>query len=116
MSTGDFDIKQTRDGSWIRLSLSGDLDFTSAQTLEARLEGLRAEGNPVKLDLSEIEFLDSSGLMLLSRAIRKAREAGWTLEIERDVSAMVARRLDIAGLRRLLNEPSQDAPDPGDLD
>jgi len=45
--------------------LAGELDLAGRPAAEEEITALRAEGTDVALDLSELVFLDSSGLRLL---------------------------------------------------
>ena len=44
------------------LRLAGELDLHSAQQLKDAFAGIRSNGRQAKLDLSELTFIDSSGL------------------------------------------------------
>jgi anti-anti-sigma factor len=52
------------------LALAGDLDLATSPELEATVGQLCTEGRELVLDLSELSFIDSTGLL----AILKARE------------------------------------------
>jgi anti-anti-sigma factor len=84
-----FEIHESRIDGWLRLSLTGELDLGSASALEDRLAPLRALRSPVSLDLSRLEFIDSTGIHLLIRTIGDARIKRWDVQIERDVSPQV---------------------------
>jgi anti-sigma B factor antagonist len=63
------------DGS-IRIRPAGELDMSTAPVLEESLTDARATGHRVLVvDLRELEFMDSTGLTLLTR---------WSLGAERD--------------------------------
>jgi anti-anti-sigma factor len=93
--------RQEADGT-VRLTLVGELDLPVAETLTVRLEELRAAGDPVRLDLSQLAFIDSSGLQALLLALTDARWIGWRLEIAREVSPSVARAAQIVGIKQVL--------------
>jgi len=59
--------------------------------LEDRLTSLRALRSPVRLDLSKLDFIDSTGIHLLIRTFGEARLKHWELQIEPDVSPQVMR-------------------------
>jgi|GEM_PF-2547667 len=84
-------IAESRSGEAVRLTLHGELDLVSTRALEDRLTRLRAKRQPVRLDLSRLEFIDSTGLHLLIRSVADARTEGWGFEIEPDVSQPVRR-------------------------
>jgi anti-anti-sigma factor len=86
----------------VRLVVSGELDMAVARMLGARLRMLRKEGYAVRLDLVELQFIDSSGLRELIVAVDEARSDGWQLDIDPHLSASVRRTVDIAGLRSYL--------------
>src|SRR5437588_12615420 len=91
MSHPYFEILENRDHGELRLSLQGELDFASTRVLDDRLPRLRAKKRAVRLDLSKLEFIDSTGLHLLIRSVGDARTNGWRLEIEPELSVTVSR-------------------------
>jgi anti-sigma B factor antagonist len=68
---GQLVIDSRRDGDTLVLSLRGELDLTSAPAFDRELEQVAANG-PTRLviDLSGLDFMDSTGL----RALLQARE------------------------------------------
>ena len=58
----------------VRIALTGELDMAAAPSLERILSGL-ADANVV-LDISDLEYLDSSGLAVLVAAHSRAADAG----------------------------------------
>jgi anti-anti-sigma factor len=72
------DFQTTRNGTVVVIAATGELDLSGAAVLEAELE--RLTGDPelgtLVLDLSGLEFMDSSGLRLVVLADMRAREAG----------------------------------------
>lgn len=62
------------------MTLSGELDASSASGLEEQLLALQGEGAArVVLDLSGLRFVDSAGVSVLVKAKRDADERGDTL-------------------------------------
>jgi anti-anti-sigma factor len=62
----------------LRVALEGDLDLTTAASVEERLIELE-DGDPpdrVVLDLRAVRFIDSTGLSLLINAHSRGRKAG----------------------------------------
>lgn len=47
------------------LALAGELDLATAGSVSAELERLEATGVPLRIDLSELEFIDSTGIAIL---------------------------------------------------
>jgi anti-sigma B factor antagonist len=67
-------ISRLQDGTFV-LSLSGELDVVSVPRFESHL-ALVPPGAAVVVDLSELEFVDSSGLNCLAVCGRRADERG----------------------------------------
>ena len=93
-----FEIREDVTEGCLRLSLIGELDRSSALTLDDRLTRLRVTRSPVRLDLSELQFIDTSGLQLLIRTLGDARIAKWQLQIEPDATPQVTSVLKLAHL------------------
>lgn len=79
------------------LVVCGELDAHTSGLLAVHLDPLPAGAGEVVVDLSGVEFIDSSGLRLLVATHQQATEAGRRLVL-RDPSKVVERLLDIAGL------------------
>jgi anti-anti-sigma factor len=79
----------------------GELDVATAPWLAALLKRLRERRHPVVLDLSEVAFMDSSGLNVLLDAHAAGRRDGWSFSIRR-VSPRVARVARLAGAEEIL--------------
>jgi anti-anti-sigma factor len=105
-----FEIHETRIDGSACLTVTGELDMQSTPTLEARLARFRAVKAPVRLDLSKLEFIDSTGLHMLVRAVGDARIKGWQLRIDPDISQPVRSAFRLVGLDRFL---ARDASSPG---
>jgi anti-sigma B factor antagonist len=86
----------------VRLTLLGNLDLAVAQTLTDRLGELCKAGRHVRLDLSQLAFIDSSGVGALLLALTDARWNAWPLEVDRHVSPSVERAARIVGIARVL--------------
>ena len=102
MTVSDFAILESQDGDWLRLRLTGEFDIASVPVLEARLSRSRTSGVAVRLDLSKLDFIDSTGLHALIRAMNEASADGWRLEIDRDVAAQALRVFELTGVDRLI--------------
>jgi anti-sigma B factor antagonist len=61
-------------GDGVIVWATGDLDLATCSQLERSLSALQMDGRPnIVLDLSEVGFIDSSGLRVLVQAHRQAR-------------------------------------------
>ena len=84
------------------VSLYGELDGENARALED--EFIRIEATSVSrivLDLSELEFIDSTGLAVIVRADTRARNDGHVLRLLRP-RGQVGRAFELSGLDELL--------------
>jgi anti-sigma B factor antagonist len=80
----------------------GQLDISSAPTLQVAIGKLEAQApSLLTVDLSGLEFMDSTGLHLLLEAHQRAVEQGRRLVIVRPPAA-VHRLFDITGTNRVL--------------
>lgn len=104
-SPQSFEISESLDGERLRLALTGELDMLSAPALEHRLAGLRVLRTPVCLDLSQLRFIDSTGLHLLVRTVGDARIKRWQFEIDPDIAPAVMRVLRLVHLDRFVISP-----------
>jgi anti-sigma B factor antagonist len=86
------------------LALSGELDLSTAGSLCVVLHLARREPRPrVLVDLSGLEFCDSSGLRALIGAAQEIVASGGRLAVVvPDGQSAVARLLDVCGLREHL--------------
>jgi anti-anti-sigma factor len=71
-----FDVRHADHPLGAVLTLGGELDLATAPLLQEQLErAIRGEG-AVVIDLSGLQFIDSSGLNVLVRAERQMRASG----------------------------------------
>ena len=94
-----FEIRENLDADGVvRLALVGELDIAVADTVEERLRGLREGERRVRLDLSGLEFVDSSGVRAIVLGLKHARQCGHELDVDRRVSSPVQRMIEIMGI------------------
>lgn len=79
------------------IALSGELDPHTAPLLQREIDGVLTEGTDLVLDLSQLGFVDSSGLRVLISAQHQLADHGGTLVL-RSPSETVRRLLEITGL------------------
>jgi len=90
-----------RDGS-LRLLLVGELDVAVVDLLASRLRELRKEGYSIRLDLSRLTFIDSSGMHQILQQVGDSRRDGWELVLDGPLTTGVARTIDLLGARAFL--------------
>jgi anti-anti-sigma factor len=86
----------------VRLELIGEFDLAVVELVASRLRELRKGGYGVRLDLSRLTFLDSSGVREIIRELGHARDNGWELEVDGPLTEAVARTVDLLGARAFL--------------
>jgi anti-sigma B factor antagonist len=94
VATGSFEVKRV--GSDGQFSLHGELDMATAEHLLAVLEPVVQQGGSLTLDLSELAFLDSSGIHAIHQIGRQLGGRGWVI-ILRSPSPAALRVLEIVG-------------------
>lgn len=93
---------ETREsGDWTILVARGEVDLYTAPRLKEELAGLVTGGRArVAVDLSGVEFLDSTGLGVLISGLKRCREAGGELALA-EPREPVRKVLSITGLDRV---------------
>jgi anti-sigma B factor antagonist len=81
------------------VTIRGEIDLYTAPRLHGELVGLLADGLPARviIDMSGVEFCDSTGMNVLLSCLRRARERGGELEIAAPKPA-VRKILQVTGL------------------
>jgi anti-anti-sigma factor len=109
--TSPFDVTIEESGDTVHVTLLGELDISTANRLEDDLRRVEASSPRVLLlDLSKLDFMDSTGLRLLIGADARARQDGRRLVLIRG-NEMVQRVLRVTRLDERLEIVS----DPGAL-
>ena len=93
---------ETQEGK-LRVWLEGELGHHEAIRLMARLNGLVEDHLPARLelDLSGLEFMDSSGIAVVVQTARECRNLGCTLSVC-GVGKQAMRVLSAAGLQKIV--------------
>ena len=101
--TSGFEMHEKRDERGAaRLSLLGELDLAFAEHLGTRLEQLARGHTTVFLDLSQLQFIDSTGLEILITHFNQASHNGWEFRIEPNLTNQVRRVIELTGLDRII--------------
>ena len=76
MTILEVDCNEPQDGL-VQVSLRGELDLSTVGRVQDELQRVEGNGPPVlALDLSQLSFLDSTGLRCVVRADERAKESG----------------------------------------
>ncbi len=94
----NIDFKSDEDGARLLFKLRGSLDLATAPTVRAALSEATEKGtHDLVVDLTQLEFLDSTGLGVLIGAHRRAAEHGGSLRLVVP-EGPILRLLNITGL------------------
>jgi anti-sigma B factor antagonist len=100
---GDLMVETATNNNAVTVSLVGELDIRSAPDLEQRLAAAQAsDARRVVVDMSGLQFIDSTGLRVLLSAKRRADVDGGELLIH-NAQSQVRRLFEIAGILDLLS-------------
>ncbi len=97
MSVGELHVMD--DAAWPVARLSGAVDLSNVDDLGLRLErsvSNRALG--LVLDLSDVTYLDSTGLRLIYRLVRQLGDRQQSLHLVVPQTSRIARVLQLAGV------------------
>ena len=97
-STGFQILEAPEQDGRLRLTLLGELDLVSGEVLERRLEELRRERRSVVMDLSRLEFMDSTGLRIMIGSLTSAGANGWGFSIDPNVAPQAERLFKMSSL------------------
>jgi anti-anti-sigma factor len=98
MHSASFELEHLRKGATSRLVLRGELDLSAAPRLREALAEAEAHGSrQIIVDLSRLQFVDSSGVHAFVAAGAAARANGHALTFVHG-PAQVQRVLELSGL------------------
>lgn len=104
----EFKIAHRATEEGVTLKVVGELDLATAPVLTEGVERLRRGATVLTLDLSDLGFMDSTGLRLLIELDRRATREGWKLVLIRPREETAAAVLKATGADSAL--PFEDAP------
>lgn len=103
------DVRCHRSGDDALVEVSGELDGATAPELDQHLMGV-SDAPRVVVDLQQVTFMDSHGLVLLVSALENARTAAGRAMVLRSPSKSVRRVFDLCGIDRVFDaEPTRTA-------
>ena len=99
---GQLTLRSQREGDVHTITLTGEMDLSNAAEVERELQQAEAtDVGTIVIDLSGLEFMDSTGIRLLIAADARSRADSCRLMLTRP-PAQVFRVLCIAGIDELL--------------
>jgi anti-anti-sigma factor len=98
-SGAEFRVESRRVGSYHELELIGELDISTAPILEEAIDKMSPIPDHIKVDMSQLDFIDSVGLRLLLRSSELVAGRIWL----KGPTPFVAKVFKIAGVSDLFN-------------
>jgi anti-anti-sigma factor len=97
-----FKIETSQDGDTAVVRLTGELDLAGEEHLDSTVEGLEQSAGRVVVDLTEITFIDSSGLRALLRLWKRSQLNGHDFAVVAG-SEQVRRTMSLTGVDGVLS-------------
>jgi anti-sigma B factor antagonist len=99
MSDIDLTVRSSVVGGWTVLSVEGEVDlYTAPAVREAAIGAMEAGADHLLLDLTEVPFMDSSGLGVIVACLKRLRELGGDLAVVSPPSSPPTKLLSLTGL------------------
>lgn len=94
----------SQEGGALTVYLKGDIDHHCARNIMLNLDRELVGRSPrqLTLDMGEVAFMDSSGLAVVLRGLRRMEETGGTIALSR-VPAQAKKVFTAAGLDKLIS-------------
>jgi anti-sigma B factor antagonist len=94
-------IERTTFRGWQVIAISGDLDLYTSPSLRTNLHEV-AHGK-IALDLTEVTFIDSSGLGAIVGSLKHVRERGDAFAVIAKPDGSLTRLLNLTGLDQIVS-------------
>lgn len=99
----DLQIELADHGPQITVYVSGEIDIYTAPDLKSNLLPLTKEkGKEVTVDLSNVNYMDSTGIGVFISALKSTKENESSLELV-NLQATVLRLFEITGLNEIMD-------------
>jgi anti-sigma B factor antagonist len=98
-TAGELRVLTEQNGNALVVTASGEIDMASCGRLDEELRRALANGaSSIELDLSQVTFIDSTGVAVLLKAVALSRQDRKRLSIRQELSQAVRRTFEVAGL------------------
>jgi anti-sigma B factor antagonist len=95
-------IDMTEVGDWTIVAVSGELDLYTSPTLRSSIHDAAAPGRKIAVDLTDVTFIDSSGLGALVGALKHVRELEGSFAVIAPDDGPLSRLLGLTGLDQIV--------------
>lgn len=101
---GTLTVDVVAEGDVTVIHVTGEVDLATAPTLEDALTDVPSSDHPLIIDLSDVTFLDSSGLSVLVKARQRLERADGSNGLRLVVTRPVIRRVfEVTGLAEVFD-------------
>src|SRR3954453_20417950 len=90
-----FSVTETAEGGGVRLTVVGELDIATAHVLGDALHRQLRAMRDVVLDLSQVEFMDASGIQVMLDGIGEVKQSGLRFGLAPELHPHVKRMLQL---------------------
>jgi anti-sigma B factor antagonist len=98
----ELDLSAREEAGVSILAVAGEVDIYTAPSLDERLSALIAEGSyRIVVDMTGVDFLDSTGLGVMVKALKRVREHDGSLDVVVS-SDRIHKVFRITGLDRVI--------------
>ena len=103
MNTQTSSVTMHLENSVLRCMISGEIDHHNARTVRTQIDETLQLKRPMRLelDLSQVAFMDSSGIAVVMRTRSRMQQLGGRLKL-RSTAHQVRKVFDAAGISRLV--------------
>lgn len=107
-------LEMSENGDELLICLKGEIDHHSAVRIRTEIDGRisRVRPSTAVMDLSSIDFMDSSGLGLIMGRYAKMQAVGGRL-IVKNPNERIVKIFKLAGLERIVNIETEESQDEG---
>jgi anti-sigma B factor antagonist len=99
-----FSVDSVAEGERLTVRVAGDIDLSTADKLAEALEEAVSRSREVRVDLTQVTFLDSTGIRALVQGYRAAQTRGSAFYVV-GAQQWVAKVLEVTGVGPLLAPP-----------
>jgi anti-sigma B factor antagonist len=103
MALPSLEIHRELDHARVLLAVRGEIDLATVSALREALGDAASQTGDVWVDLTEVEFMDSTGLTALVAGHHVIGDDGRQLRIICPGGGLVRRALEVSGLDEVLN-------------
>jgi anti-sigma B factor antagonist len=103
MGSVELDIDVSDSAGWTIVAVSGELDLYTSPTLRDRIHDAAGTDRKLAVDLTDVSFIDSSGLGAIVGALKHVRELDGEFAVIAPADGPLSRLLSLTGLDQIVH-------------